>query len=264
MNQNQTGTVLDFPETTFVDDLDVSHNPEEHHDPAPPLPLMAGIYGVRLTQTGFKRVRGDNGERTDELVMVKNDAGVPTFPVIEVKQITVAKSNDADELVGRVAYPFQEFSTKPTTKIDFNAGGMEYPYNALSAIIRSHDASLPFRGLNEGLALFKRLVSESSIFFVRIDWKAEDRAWVREQVKLVDALEEAGEISPEDAKKRRSEIRYKQGQLDGISKFKNKETGSLSGTWVGPSGEEIEARAYIKDWVSTEQLSRYKLGPRKV
>jgi hypothetical protein len=267
MMNNAGSTVLDFPEATFADDLDVSHNPEDHHDPAPPLPLMAGTYGIRLKQAGLKRVRDEHGQPTDELVLVKNAKGEPTYPVIEVKQFEVVKSNDAGELVGRTAYPFQEFGTKPTMKKDFNAGGIEYPYNALAAIIRSHDATIPFRGLNEGLAVFKRLLSDGAIFFVRTDWKAEDRAWTRDQVKLIDTLQESGEIDEAEAKKRRNEVRYKQGQQEGIAKFVIKgDDGSkvLLPTWTSPGGDDIEARVFIREWVSTATLDRVKLGPRKI
>lgn len=262
---NSSAVAFDLPaDVTFADDLDVSHNPDDYRDPAPPLPLMAGIYGVRL-EAGLKRERDDQGNPTDKIVLVKNSAGVPTYPVVEVKKVTVATPED---FANRVAFPYQEFSTKPGTRKDFNAGGQEYPYNHLSDIIRSHDATMGYRGLEEGIRLLQSLITDGAVFHVKIDWRAEDRSWIGEQVKAVQAQLEAGEITEADAKKTMNEIRYKKGRLEGIAKFvQNGPDGKvLVPEWEGPGGEMIPARPFIREWVSTLNLGKpgYKLGARKV
>lgn len=262
--QERNTPVFDFPANVeFTDDTDIALNPEEYKDPALPLPLMAGNYGVRFTQVGLKRVR-ENGQPTEEVLKLKDPkTGVPTYPVIEVKQITVAQAGEGnDNLVGKTAYLFQEFRTNTQQKRDFNAGGQLYDYNALSAAIRAHDATMGYRGLGEGIKLFQSLVADGAIFYVRIDWRAEDSKWVREQVALVDKLQAAGEITEAEAKERRSEIRYKQGQVEGIKKFLDGDV--LKSEWVGPSGEELPVRPYIRDFISTAQLDKFKLGPRKI
>lgn len=269
MNTQQSqseATKLDFPSNVdFTDDMDVSLNPDEYVDPAPPLPLLAGTYAVRITDSGLKRVR-ENGVPTDEIVLIKNEQGEPTFPVIEVKKITIADAGEGNEnMVGRSAYPFQEFSTKPTTRRDFNRGGESFDFNHLSAIIRGHDATLGYKGLDEGLNLYKSLVSDGAKFFVRTDWVAEDRKWIREQVALIDQQEKAGELTAEAAKKARNEVRYKTGKQEGMTKFivREGENVYLNPVWVGPSGDEIEARVQIVEFVSTAN-KRIKLGPRQV
>jgi hypothetical protein len=268
MTQTADAPKFDFPANVeFTDDLDVSLNPEEYKDPAPPLPLMAGNYGVRLVEAGFKRKRDDQGNPTDELVLIKDANDKPTYPVVEVRKIVVAAAGDGnDNLVGRSAYPFQEFSTKPGTRRDFNMGGQEYPFNHLSAIIRAHDATIGYRGLNEGLNVLKSLLADGAIFYIRGDWKAEDRSWIREQVQTIDAQQEAGELTEEAAKKARNEVRYKKGVQEGIAKFvQNGPNGKiLVPSWTSPSGEEIEARFFIREFISTAQLSKFKLGPRKI
>jgi hypothetical protein len=265
MNTSEsTKPVFDFPANVeFSDDMDVALDPSVYKDPAPPLPLMAGNYGVRFTQVGLKRVRKDR-QPTEEVLLLKDAKGVPTYPVIELKQITVANAGDANVgMVGKTAYLFQEFRTNPTQKRDFNAGGQLYDYNALSAIIRSHDATLGYKGLSEGIKLFQSIVADGGIFFVNIDWRAEDSKWVREQVALIDKLQADGEISEAEGKTRRSDVRYKQGQLEGIKKFVG-EDGSLQTEWTGPSGEELPVRPYIRDFVSTAQIGKFRMGPRKI
>lgn len=271
MNQNATETTkLDFPANLeFTDDTDIALDPAEYRDPAPPLPLMAGNYGVRLTDMGLKRERDDQGNPTETVRLRRSFTDGPTvppkYPIIEVKKITVANAGEGnDSLVGKSAFPFQEFNTFTQEKKDFNAGGQTYDHNDMSAMIRSNDASLAYRGLNDGLALLKSLVSDGGIFYVRIDWRAEDRKWIREQVAEIDRLEKAGELTSEAARKQRNEVKYKKGIQEGIAKFKT-EDGGLSATWIGPSGEEIEARPFIREFISTTQLGKvYKLGPRKI
>lgn len=258
-----TPVAFDIPaDVTFVDDVDVSLNASEYVDPAPPLPLMAGVYGVRLTEAGMKRQRDEQGNPTNQLVLKKDTNGTPKYPVIEVRKITVAAP---EEVVGRVAFPYQEFSTKPTVRKDFNAGGQEYPFNHLSAILRSTDATLNYRGLDEGLQLLKTLISDGAVFYVRVDWRAEDRGWIGEQVKAILAQKDAGEITEADANKALIEVRYKKGRLEGVAKFKNAD-GILVPEWIGPSGEEIPARPFLREFVSTLQLGKpgTKLGARKV
>lgn len=254
----ETAVAFDFPANmNIADDLDLGHNPEEYQDPALPLPLVAGRYGVRLTKAGLKRKRDDQGNPTEELVMVDGK-----YPVLVVASVQTVKPEDFGS---KTAYLFQEVTLKPGTKRDFNAGGVEMPYNPLAAIIRSHDATIGFRGLEEGIKILSGLLSDGAIFFTQIDWKAEDRQWLREQREALKAGVESGEVSEEERKARNKEI-YKQGQLDGFAKFVQTVDGVkvANAEWVGPSGETFEARPYIREWISTAQLSKFKLGPRKV
>ncbi len=264
MNTPQNAPSFDFPsDVTFADDLDVALNSAEYRDPAPPLPLYAGNYGVKFTQVGLKRKRDEQRNPTNELVLINNAVGVPTYPVIEIKQVTVVAPEDTPGVTGKVVYPFQEFPTNPTTKRDFNAGGAEFPYNHLSAIIRSHDASINFGSLAEGLELFKTLSADGAVFYINLDWRAEDRKWIGEQIKAIDEQEKAGQLSAEEAKTLRGEIRYKKGRLEGFKKFVV--NGEVTTEWEGPSGDMIPARPFIRDFISTLQIGKpYKLGPRRV
>lgn len=258
MSAAQETVSFDFPaNVNIADDLDLGHNPEEYKDPALPLPLMAGRYGVRLTKAGLKRKRDDQGNPTDEIVMIEDK-----YPVLTVGAFQTVKPEDFGT---KTAYPFQEIVLKPGTRKDFNAGGIEMPYNPIAAIIRSHDATIGFTGLQEGLQLLQTLLSDGAIFFVQVDWKAEDRQWLREQRDALKADVEAGNIDDATRKARNSEI-YKLGQRDQFSKFVQTVNGVKAAVpeFTGPSGETFEARPYIREWISTAQLSKFKLGPRKL
>jgi hypothetical protein len=255
--QTQEAVSFDFPaNVNIADDLDLGHDPETHQDPSLPLPLMAGRYGVRFTKAGLKRKRDDSGNPTEELQLVDGK-----YPIFTISSFQTVQPED----VKKTAYPFQEIVLKPTTKMDFNAGGQRMPYNPLAAIIRSHDATIPFKGLEEGLQILKGLLSDGAIFYVQTDWVAEDRDWLREQRDALKAAVEAGEVTEEERKARNSVI-YKAGKVDRFSKFIQTVNGQKVAVpeFVGPSGETIEARPYISEWISTAQLSKFKLGPRKI
>lgn len=237
------------------DDLEVSHNPEEYRDAPLPTPILAGNYAVRVKKSGLKR---DFDDET-KVVLVKNEDGVPTYPVIVINELEVARP---EELGGRRIFPGsfgQEFGTKPYMEKDFNTGD-EFPANNLAKMLRSYDASIPFQGLEDGLKTFQRITSEGGLFHVQIEWFAEDRNYIKEQIKQLQSALEEGRLSDEEFKKLAREVRYKQGRLEGMNKFV--QDGQLVPFWVGPSGEEIEARAYIKKFLSTAQ--RIVLGPKKV
>ena len=254
--------MFDMPAgVALTDDLDVALDANEYQDRQAPLPIYAGNYAARIKKSSLKEEFGTKGV----IVLVKNAAGVPTYPVIRIEELEIVKP---EELDGRRVFPgFQEFGTKPFERTDFTTNPpTKTPANNLSDMIRSVDSSLSYRGLEAGLSLFGRLVDEGALFHVQIDWLAEDRRWIGEQVKIVDAALQAGEITEEQAKTARNQARYKDGRQEGMKKFVvtgNGGTKTLSPLWTGPSGEDIEVKAVIKQFIPISQLDRYKLGPKK-
>jgi hypothetical protein len=243
----------------MVDDLDVALDPTEYRDQALPMPIFAGNYAVRVVKTGLKT----EYENPGQVVLVKNEAGEAVYPIVVINELSVAKPEDLD---GRKIFPMgfgQEFGTKPFTGKDF-VTKEPYPRNYLAEILRSHDASLSFRGTRAGMQLFERIVNEGGLFHVRIDWVAEDRAYVKEQIKQILAARDDGQVSQDEANKLIKAARYVDGRLEGMNKFVDPTTGKLNPTWTGPSGEDVEAKAFIRQWISVADLERYKLGPQKV
>jgi hypothetical protein len=237
------------------DDLEVAHNPDEYRDAPLPTPVLAGDYAVRIVKSGLKR----DYEDETKIVLVKNDAGEPQYPIIVINELEIVKPEEFD---GRKVFPMgfgQEFGTKPYMDRDFNTGET-FPANNIAKILRSHDASLSFRGTNEGLKLVQRLSNEGSVFHVRIDWVAEDREYIKAQIDALKAALNDGAIDEETFKSKAREVRYKQGRLEGMNKFV--QDGQLVPSWVGPSGNEVEARAFIRKFLSTAQ--QIKLGVKKV
>lgn len=238
-------------DVSFADDLDVQLNAEEYQDKAAPLPI-AGNFGVRIKKSGLKKEY-----QKETLVRVDNK-----YPVIRIEELEIATPEEND---GRRVFPFQEFGTKPYMRKDFAAGGVDVPANNLADIIRSTQEGqmVNFRTLEDGLQAFRELVGEGAIFHVRLDWLAEDRKWIAAQIKEIDEAEKAGGLTQEAAKKQRNEVRYKLGRQEGMTKFKDPNGGGYNPVWVSPSGDEIEAKTVIKEFIPVSQLKRYKLGARK-
>lgn len=243
----------------LTDDLDVALDSNEYQDRQAPLPIFAGNYAVRIVKSGLKT----EYQKPGTVVLVKNSQGVPTYPVIRLEELEVGKPED---FAGRRIFPgFQEFGTKPFERTDFTTGSKS-PANNLSDMIRSSDDTISYRGLEAGLKVLERLIAEGALFHVQVDWLAEDRKWIGEEVKIVQAAIDAGEVSEEEGKKLMNKIRYKDGRLEGMKKFVISGQGgvkSLSPLWDGPSGESIEAKAIVKQFIPLSQLDRYKLGAKK-
>ncbi len=236
---------------SFADDLDVQLDPNEYQDPSLPLPI-AGNFGVRIKKSDLKKVYGK-----DEIVYVDGK-----YPVLRFSEVEIATP---DTHAGRAVYlPFVEFGTKPYMETDFNAGGVKLPANNLAKILRSHDATLGFRSLEEGLKTFEQLVNSGAVFHVQLDYIAEDRKWIGEQVKLITAMKERGSITEDDANAQMKDVRYKKGRKEGVRNFVV--GGQVVPMFESPSGELIQARTTIKRWISTAQLgdAGYKLGLNKV
>ena len=236
----------------FTDDFDVQLNPEEYQDQALPLPL-AGNFGVRIKKSSLKKEY-----EKETLVLVDGK-----YPVIRIEELEIA---DPAALIGRRVFPFQDFGTKPFERPLFPGSTDKLPANNLADILRSHDATISFRSLQDGLDTFSRLTAEGAIFYVQLDWLAEDRKWIGEQVKVVTAAAERGEITEQEAKDKLKEIRYKLGRREGKNNFKvvnptTKEV-SFNPVFESPSGKEIEATSTIRKWISKNQLDKFKLGAK--
>lgn len=250
--------MFDVPAVQFADDLDVSMNPDEYVDKAPPPPVTGGYYGFRIVKGGLKKVY----QKPDEIVLVDKK-----YPVIVIEQIEIVSPEDLPGISGRSVFLQgfgQEFGTKPFERPDFVTGG-KVPANNLADIIRSSEAgqSESFRGTEEGLRLFQRLVADQTIFHGEVEWTAQDSKWVGVEVRALDALVKAGELTQEAARERMNEVRYKLGRQDNQAKFKLP-TGGFAQTWTSPSGDEIEVRNFIKQFIPVSQLGkRYTLGPKK-
>jgi hypothetical protein len=248
----------------LTDDMDVAFDPSEYQVREAPLPVLAGIYGVRITKAGLKKVYGK-----EETQLVKDENGVPKFPILVINEIEIAEPSDVEGVpVGRKVFPQgfgQEYGTKPFKRKDF--GGREHLVNNLADIIAATPSADSFRGTDEGLQLLQQYTAEGRIFYVELDWLARDGKYIGEQVKLIDAAKEAGRINEEEAKKALSEIRYRTGQQEGMRKFvESRPDGSkaLNPMWESPSGETIEAKNTIRQFIAVSQLGRFRLGPKKV
>lgn len=243
------------------DDLDVSLNPEDYRDAPLPTPIHAGNYAGRIVKAGLKTLY----EKPDEVVLVKDDNGVPTYPVIVIRELEVVRPEEFD---GRKIFPQgfgQEFGTKPYMRTDYSTQE-RYPANNLADMLRSHDSSIAFRGLREGQQRLEQIMSEGGLFHFQIEWVAEDREFIKNEIEELKAALEDGRLGEDEFTKLSREVRYKKGRLEGMNKFIDPETGSLVPSWLGPSGEEVEARAFIKKWISLADLGKpgLKLGAKTV
>lgn len=223
---------FDIDDLDIVDDLDVSGDPETYSDPVDPPPPNEGAYQFRIRLPKNAKDILDRDRKTGEIRLREGK-----YPSINIAGVQLMNEGFNE----RKVFPFQTISTKPYTRKDDK--GHEVQVNNLYDLVRSHDASLSFRGTKEGIALVNQLVNDNAVFAAKFTWFAEDWKWRADQLKTL--TESAAAAGVEVPKEQKAKI-YEQAKLEGQAKFQNPETGYYMTTWTGPSGNEIKVQFRIK------------------
>jgi hypothetical protein len=244
-----SAAAFDLPINAFTDVDDVALDPSEYLDNQPVQPLVTGNYAFRIKGLSFRKAKKDS----PELRLVDGK-----YPVLVLEQVEVVEPT-------RTVALYQDFGTKPFTRKDFGTG-QERPANNVADILRSHDAALRFGSLSEGIQMIQEIAQSGGLFHAFFDWTAQDMDGAKEAVTAIKLAAGApadaqNKDLPEEVRKKVNEA-YGRFRLRGMKKFKNPATGIVVPIWTSPAGNDVEARVEIRNFISTNDLGKVKLGPR--
>lgn len=215
---------------SFMEDLELltepialDYDPANYADqPSVPAPPVTGNYEIKLGKYALKK-------RDGNLVLINGNPllTIYNFEIVEPAEFAGRKVNSV----------FQDVFTSTFLRDGKVASG-------LLDLIRAFDQTRGFSTVNAGLALLDELAGEGRTLKVKLDWTAQDRDYINEQI--------AAGVDKKAA--------YKAGEIKSMFKFPKREDGKFNNIWGGIDGtKHIEAKPYIRQFFAS--LDTVKLGP---
>jgi hypothetical protein len=202
-------------------DDDLSLDPGDYADPLPFAPPPDGTYTLRLLDVDLDV--DQNGE-----VKGQKD-GEKFYPTVIIKSVEIADG----ELAGRKVFPFARVYTKPFMR---KTAAGEKPASSIADMVRAFDAQANFRGVKEALTLLKQYQEQGTPFKARLRWEAYDSQHAK-------ALQAQG-LDRKACSKACS--------IKGMKHFAPDGKGGYLPEVIGPSGETLEARLGIAQFITAE------------
>lgn len=233
--------MFDLKGQVFTDDLDVALDAATYADPQQPAPIDEGAYGFTIDPTTLELVTDKEGK------LVLDDG---KYPIVSIGMVEVVDPQESKRKVPL----YQRFRTKPFDRFDYESRS-NVVVNALSDLIRSADASVSYRGIEEGLNTLMSLVAQNAVFHARLRWSATDVEAAKEEAEAIRA---AAEDPKSDETRKAVNAVWKKYRVQGQRKFNGKPF------IISKDGDQIPARVEVPmdGFIPVSQLDKVVLGPK--
>lgn len=219
-----------------VDDTDVALDAKTFVDQTSPKPPAPGVYGVKVMPNGFNFARDKAG--TIITTTAKDKDGQEriyhTFSLDQVQIVEPVENKRTVMLYQRVSGNSQGFGI-----------------NILHLLKGFDNASAA-----KGRRIYEEVgeyMERGQIFYVRLDWEANDYEWVSQQIDLQSLRRGVDKVE--------INALYTRAKLKGFKNFPQV-NGQYSHQWEGPSGIIVEARPVItRIFASNAKLPNLGIDP---